>query len=92
MVLPWYEWNNIRKRLIVFGKALQGVSPYRVLIEPDSKKCPTGYCNFTRREIAVNPNIFSLPSKEQYQLSKAILVHEAGHRRFTTAKNLSPPG
>jgi len=88
MALPWYEWQNIRKRLIVFGKALQGVSPYRVQIESDTKKCPTGYCNFTRREIAVNPNIFSLPARDQYQLTKAILVHEAGHRRFTTSKKL----
>jgi len=31
------EWKNIRKRLIVFGKALQGVSPYRVLIEANTK-------------------------------------------------------
>jgi len=90
MAVQWYEWQNIRKRLIVFGKALQGVSPYRVIIEPDSAKCPTGYCNFTRREIAVNPNIFSLPARDQYQLTKAILVHEAGHRRFTTSKKLSP--
>jgi len=90
MAIPWYEWKNIRKRLIVFGKALQGISPYRVLIEADIKKCPTGYCNFTSREIAVNPNIFSLPARDQYQLTKAILVHEAGHRRFTTSKKLSP--
>ncbi len=88
MAVQWYEWQNIRKRLIVFGKALQGVSPYRVIIEPDSAKCPTGYCNFTRREIAVNPNIFSLSARDQYQLTKAVLVHEAGHRRFTTSKKL----
>jgi len=90
MTLSWYEWENIRKRLIIFGKALQGVSPYRVIIESNPAKCPTGYCNFTRREIAVNPNIFSLPPKEQYQLTKAILVHEAGHRRFTIPRELSP--
>lgn len=88
MAVQWYEWKNIRKRLVVFGKALQGISPYRVLIEPDLAKCPTGYCNFTSREIAVNPNIFNLAPRDQYQLTKAILVHEAGHRRFTTSKNL----
>ncbi|MFH0774450.1 MAG: hypothetical protein V2A53_02995, partial [bacterium] len=90
MAVPWYEWKNIRKRLVVFGKALQGISPYKVLIESDNKKCPTGYCNFTRREIAVNPNIFDLAPRDQYQLTKAILVHEAGHRRFTTSKKLLP--
>jgi hypothetical protein len=91
MAVPWHEWRNIRNRLIVFGRAVQGVSPYKVLIEPDSSKCPSGYCHFSRREIAANPNIFySLLPKDQYYLTKAILVHEAGHRRFTTANKLSP--
>ena len=91
MAVPWYEWRNIRNRLIVFGRAVQGVSPYRVLIEPDPGKCPSGYCHFTKREIAANPNIFpSLTPKDQYQLTKAILTHEAGHRRFTTPNKLSP--
>jgi len=90
MSVPWYEWRNIRNRLIIFGKAIQGVSPYRVIIEPERSKCPSGYCSFNRREIAVNPDIFSLPSRDQYQLTKAILVHEAGHRRFTSPHKLSP--
>jgi hypothetical protein len=91
MAVPWYEWRNISNRLVVFGRAVQGVSPYRVLIEPEPSKCPSGYCNFTKREIAANPNIFySLLPKDQYQLTKAILVHEAGHRRFTTPNRLSP--
>jgi hypothetical protein len=89
MAVPWYEWRNIRNRLIVFGRAIQGVSPYRVLIEPDRKKCPTGYCNFTKKEVAVNPDLFDLTPSKQYQLTKSILVHEAGHRRFTTPGNLS---
>ncbi len=91
MAVPWYEWRNIRSRMVIFGKAVQGVSPYRVLIESDFDKCPTGYCNFSKREIAVNPSLFpDLLSKDQYQLTKALLVHEAGHRRFTTPKRLSP--
>ena len=91
MAVPWYEWKNIRSRMVIFGKAIQGVSPYQVMIEPDSTKCPSGYCNFSKREIAVNPALFpDLLSKDQYQLTKAILVHEAGHRRFTTPKRLSP--
>jgi len=90
MAVPWYEWKNIRKRLIIFGKAVQGVFPYKVIIEPDAKKCPSGYCSFTKREIAANPNLFNVLPKDQYQLTKAILVHEAGHRRFTSPKRLSP--
>jgi hypothetical protein len=91
MAVPWYEWRNIRNRLIVFGRAVQGISPYRVLIEPERAKCPSGYCNFSKREIAANPSLFygELP-KDQYQLTKAILVHEAGHRRFTTPNKTSP--
>lgn len=88
--MPWYEWRNIRERLMIFSRAIQGISPYRVLIEPDRGKCPTGYCNFKKREIAANPNLFAVRPKEQYNLTKAILVHEAGHRRFTTPGNLSP--
>lgn len=90
MAVPWYEWRNIRNRLVVFGRAVQGISPYRVTIEPDRSKCPSGYCNFSRREIAANPDLFTLAPKEQYQLTKAILVHEAGHRRFTTPNKLPP--
>lgn len=61
-----------------------------MLIEPDPTKCPTGYCNFARREIAANPNLFSVNPRNQYQLTKAVLVHEAGHRRFTSPSKLSP--
>jgi len=89
MAVPWYEWRNIRERLLIFGRAVQGLSPYRVLIEPDFKKCKSGYCSFTKKEIAANPNLFKVPAKDQYQLTKAILVHEAGHRRFTSPKRLS---
>jgi hypothetical protein len=91
MAVAWYEWRNIRNRLIVFGRAVQGISPYRVIVEPERSKCPSGYCNFNKREVAVNPSLFpALLPKEQYYLTKAILVHEAGHRRFTTPNKLSP--
>lgn len=91
MAMSWYEWGNIIKKLIYFGQAMQGISPYRVLVESDILKCPSGYCDFTNREIAVNPALFpKLQPKEQYQLTKALLVHEAGHRRFTDPKELSP--
>ena len=82
--MEWYDWRNVRGSLVTFGKAIQGVSPYKVVIEPDESKCPTGYCNFTKRRIAVNPKLFpDRTPKEQYSLTKALLVHEAGHRRFT---------
>jgi len=90
MSVPWYEWKNIKNRLITFGRAIQGTTPYRVTIEPDKGRCATGYCNFTNREIAVNPSIFDLPPRKQYRLTKAILVHESGHKRFTMPGKLSP--
>jgi len=91
MAMPWYEWGNIIKKLISFGKAMQGISPYRVLVEADILKCRSGYCDFSNQEIAVNPALFpKLQPKDQYQLTKALLVHEAGHRRFTDPKELPP--
>ena len=80
----------MRESLVTFGRAIQGVSPYTVVIEPDETKCPTGYCNFTKRRIAANPKLFpDRTPREQYSLTRALLVHEAGHRRFTTPGNTS---
>ena len=88
MTVPWYEWGNVRDRLERFGRALQGMSPYRVRIEPDPSLCPSGYCDYRRREIAVNPALFSVTPEDQYTLTKALLVHEAGHRRFSSPTRL----
>jgi hypothetical protein len=83
--MEWYDWRNVCQSLVTFGRAIQGVSPYTVVIEPDTGKCETGFCNFTTRRIAVNPKLFpDRTPKDQYALTKALLVHEAGHRRFTT--------
>ena len=88
MTVPWYEWRNIRNRLLSYGRAVQGVSPYRTVLEPDKTRCPSGYTNFARRLIMVNPTMFEASPEEQYQLTKAVLCHEAGHRRFTTPSDL----
>jgi len=88
--MEWYDWRNVRESLVTFGRAIQGVAPYTVVIEPDETKCPTGYCNFTKRRIAANPKLFpDRTPREQYGLTKALLVHEAGHRRFTTPGQMS---
>jgi hypothetical protein len=88
MSVPWYEWRHIRNRLLAHARAVQGVSPYRVVLEPDRSKCPSGYTNFSQRLIMVNPTMFEVTPEEQYQLTKAVLCHEAGHRRFTTPSTL----
>lgn len=84
MNVPWYEREEIRDSLILFGRAIQGIAPYQVVIEPDPLKCHSGCCSFDEKKISVNPTIFKVPETEQYQLTKALLVHEAGHRRYTT--------
>ncbi|MDP2659710.1 MAG: hypothetical protein Q8R28_03155 [Dehalococcoidia bacterium] len=90
MAVPWYEWRHIRERLLSYGRAIQGVSPYRIAMETDKRKCPTGYINFTKRLIMVNPTMIVAPDEEQYRFTKAVLCHEAGHRRFTTPSRLPP--
>lgn len=88
MTIPWYERKVPKDELVIFGRAIQGVAPYRVVIEPDSTKCHSGICCFDKQEIAVNPTLFNAPETEQYELTKALLVHEAGHRRYTTPTTL----
>jgi hypothetical protein len=83
MIVPWYEKKAIRDELILFGRAIQGVWPYEVIIEPDPAKCHSGLCSFNARKILVNPTLFKAPAAEQFLLTKALLVHEAGHRRHT---------
>ncbi|MHB1459536.1 MAG: hypothetical protein ACYC0V_21705, partial [Armatimonadota bacterium] len=83
MTVPWYENENVRDKLMIFGRAIQGVGPFEVVIEPDPTKCHSGLCSFDSRRISVNPTLFKLPAIEQYQLTKALLVHEGGHRRHT---------
>ena len=90
MAVPWYEWRHIRNRLLSYGRAVQGVSPYRTVLEPDKSKCSSGYTNFSNRLIMVNPTMFETSPAEQYRLTKAVLCHEAGHRRFTTPSSLPP--
>lgn len=88
--MKWHDWRHIRERLVTFGRAIQGVSPYQVVIEPDASACATACCDFGRQRIAVNPEVFARrPPREQYSLTRALLVHEAGHRRFTTPGGLT---
>jgi hypothetical protein len=49
MALPWYEWRPIRNRLLSYARAVQGISPYWVTLEPDKTKCRSGYTNFSQR-------------------------------------------
>lgn len=91
MDAAWYEREEVKDKLLVFGRAIQGAYPYGVVLEPDSAKCRGGFCSFDRRAIAVNPTVFPVPAKEQYLLTKALLVHEAGHKRHSQPMSLPSP-
>lgn len=88
MALRWWQWKHIQDRLKLWGRALQGVEPYRIEFaeEPDL----TGLTDFSNHLIKVNPEMIAgLKPREGYEITKAVLCHEAGHRRFTAPAELS---
>ena len=89
MGLKWWQWRNIQERLRLFGKALQGPEPYRIEFANDPGL--TGVTDFGRRLVRVNPEMIpDLKPRQGYDITKAVLCHEAGHRRFTEPTELSP--
>lgn len=91
MDVAWYEREEVKDKLIVFGRAIQGPAPYDVVIEPDRARCHSGWRSFDSRRIVVNPTLFPVSAQEQYLLTKALLVHEAGHRRCSNPTLLPSP-
>jgi hypothetical protein len=90
MDVPWYQRPDVTDKLFTFGRGIQGIDPFDVILEPDPVKCHSGSCSFANRQILVNPTLFPVPDKAQYLLTKGLLVHEAGHRRHTTPRYLPP--
>ena len=87
MALKWWQWRNIQEKLALFGRALQGPEPYRVQFAAEPGL--TGLTDFGRRLIRVNPEMVpGLRPRQGYDTTKAVLCHEAGHRRFTTPSEL----
>ena len=87
MAMKWWQWRNIQGRLKLFGRAVQGVEPYR--IEFADWPHLTGQTDFEERLVLVNPEMIpDLRPREAYEITKAVLCHEAGHRRFTTPSKL----
>ena len=88
MAAKWWQWKHIQERLRLWGHALQGSEPYR--IEFDNHAGLTGLTDFSARLIRVNPELIpGLKPRDGYQITKAVLCHEAGHRRFTTPTQVS---
>ena len=88
MSIPWYEREDFKEELESFGRALQGSKPYEVVIETNAEKCRSAQCNFTAGRIVVNPTFFPGLPEAQHLVTKALLVHEAGHRRYSTPESL----
>src|SRR3990167_3882176 len=90
-LMKWYEWRTHTNRLQAWSRAVQGANPYKVEFEPNPRVCPTAYTDFGKRLMRVNPEFAGKTPKEQFAFTKALLSHEAGHKRFTTPnKSLSP--
>ena len=89
--MKWYEWRTHTNRLQAWSRAVQGANPYKVEFEPNPRVCPTAYTDFGKRLMRVNPEFAGKTPREQFNFTKALLSHEAGHKRFTTPnKALSP--
>jgi hypothetical protein len=87
MAIKWWQWRNIQEKLRLFGRAVQGVEPYR--IEFEDWPHLTGQTDFEERLVLVNPEMIpGLKPRDAYEMTKAVLCHEAGHRRFTTPSKL----
>jgi len=87
MSLRWWQWRNIQEKLRLYGRALQGPMPYRVEFADEPNL--TGLTDFSRRLVRVNPEMIpGLRARQAYDITKAVLCHEAGHRRFTTPAEL----
>jgi hypothetical protein len=89
MAMKWWQWRNIQEKLRLYGRAVQGVDPYR--IEFADEPGLTGITDFEERLVRVNPELVpGLRPRQAYDITKAVLCHEAGHRRFTTPTRLPP--
>lgn len=89
MAIKWWQWKNIQEKLRLFGVAVQGPEPYRIEFADDPGL--TGLTDFETRLVRVNPELIpGLRPRDAYEITKAVLCHEAGHRRFTTPTRLSP--
>lgn len=89
MALRWWQWRNIQEKLRLYGRVLQGTMPYRIEFADEPNL--TGLTDFSRQLVRVNPEMIpGLRARQAYDITKAVLCHEAGHRRFTTPTTLPP--
>ncbi len=85
--MHWYDWHTVTERLQGRSYALTRGRPYRVILDPATQ---TGTCDFTNKQILINPNLFSdvlekmglsgpKLDEANFLISRAITGHEALH-------------
>lgn len=85
--MVWYDWHTVTERLQGRSYALTRGRSYRVILDPNTS---TGTCDFTNKQILINPNLFSdvfegmgltgtKLDEANFLVSRAITGHEALH-------------
>lgn len=85
--MKWYDWHTVTERLQGRSYALTRGRPYLVILDPATQ---TGTCDFTNKQILINPYLFSdvlekmglsgqKLDEANFLVSRAITGHEALH-------------
>ncbi len=77
--MEWWQWPTARRRLEVWVKGLLRGRRYRVHLDPE---CKSAYHD-SRGIIVANPCKYGETDEEQWQATRGLLAHEAGHALFT---------
>ena len=91
MTVQWWQWPSVERQLVTFAKSFLGPHAFAVALTVDPSVCRVGVCDFERREIAVNPTAIAGPPRQQYLITRGLLVHEVGHARYTAPRADAAP-
>ena len=81
----WHEIPKNWNQLVGLGRALQGKNPWNVRKKLDMEVA--GRTFLEHQYIEIDPCWFgNIPADAQYEMTKSVIMHEAGHRRFTDPK------
>ncbi len=86
MTVQWWQWPSVERQLVTFAKSFLGPHAFSVALTVDPRICQVGVCDFGQRAIAVNPVAIAGPPRQQYLITRGLLVHEVGHARYTTPR------
>ena len=91
--MRWYDWHTVTERLQGRAYALTRGLNYKVSLDPGIE---TGYCDFTNKEIHLNPLLFQAELKISglddkklqqagYLISRALVGHESLHALYSSS-------